>query len=163
MQTPDEATTKMKLLFAAVIPVIVDHPKGCSRPLWTKNCSCKEVKYDNIKIELNTEKEIQSSRFYNMRNRMAMDYIWIYGGRRGRGNNAKYGRSGLAGWIEWKWSCLATTTSSHLQLEAPELLGAEVHVRARWLPAAQLADLAAHQLARGVAAAQQLPVQRPSI
>ena len=64
MQTPDEATTKMKS-FAAVIPVTeVVVPKGSSMPLWIKNCSCEEVKYDNIKIELNTEKETQSSRFY---------------------------------------------------------------------------------------------------
>ena len=57
MQTPDEATTKMKS-FAAVIPVTeVVVPKGSSMQLWTKNCSCEEVKYDNIKIELNTENE----------------------------------------------------------------------------------------------------------
>ena len=78
-----------------------------------------------------------------------------------RDNNAKYGRPGLAGWdVNGR---LYISSSSYLRLEAPELLGTEVHVRAGRHPAAQLADLAAHQLARGVAAAQKLPVQHPSI
>jgi hypothetical protein len=64
MQTPHEATTKMKS-FATVIPVTdIGVPEVCSMPSWTKNCSCEEVKHDNIKIELNTEKETQASIIY---------------------------------------------------------------------------------------------------